>query len=59
ADLFNCRVDSLLLDASPRDADIGALIAKKLSGLPLADREMLSTLVSQLGDHLSKRKRRH
>ncbi|RTL20237.1 MAG: XRE family transcriptional regulator [Burkholderiales bacterium] len=58
AGLFNCRVDSFLLEASPREADIGASIAQKLSGLPLADREFLSTIVSLLGDHLRKRKRK-
>ncbi|MCY4753573.1 helix-turn-helix domain-containing protein [Pelomonas aquatica] len=56
AELYGCRVDELLLESSRRDADLGAAIAHRLSGLSQADREMLASLIEQLSEHMRKRK---
>ena len=55
ADLYGCRVDELLLEASDRDADQAAAIARQIAGLSPADRQLVAGIVGQLSTHLSKR----
>lgn len=56
AELFGCRVDELLLEASNRSADQAAAIANQLSGLAPADRAMVASVVDQLAKHLRDKK---
>lgn len=55
ADLYGCRVDELLIEASDRDADQAAAIARQLAGLSPADRQLVVGIVYQLITHLRKR----
>lgn len=55
ADLYGCRVDELLLEASDRDADQAAAIAHQIAGLSPADRQLVAGIVDQLTTHLRKR----
>lgn len=55
ADLYRCRVDELLLEASDRDADQAAAIAHQIAGLSPADRQLVAGIVGQLSTYLSKR----
>lgn len=62
ADLFGCRVDELLLEASNRHADQAAAIAAQLGELSPADRALFAAVVDQLAVHLRKKpddKRKH
>lgn len=59
AELYDCRVDELLLESSAREADLGAAIAHRLSGLAQSDREVLAEVLAQLSDHMRKRKGKH
>lgn len=54
ADLYGCRVDELLLEASDRDADQAAAIAHQIAGLSPADRQLVAGIVDQLSTHLRK-----
>ena len=55
AELFGCRVDELLLEASNRNTDQAANIAHQLSELAPADRLLVSSVVEQLVGHLRKK----
>jgi transcriptional regulator with XRE-family HTH domain len=55
AELFGCRVDDLLLEASDRSADLAAVIATELVELAPADRQMIANVVVQLAEHLRKK----
>lgn len=55
ADLYGCRVDELLLEASDRDTDQAAAIAHQIAGLSPADRQFVAGIVDQLTTHLRKR----
>lgn len=55
ADLFDCRVDKLLLEASDRDTDQAATIAHQLTGLSTMDRELVAGIVNQLAAHFGKK----
>lgn len=55
ADLYGCRVDELLLEASDRDADQAAAIAHQIAGLSPADRQLVAGIVEQLSTHLRQR----
>ena len=52
AELFGCRVDELLLEASNRSADQAAAIAGQLAELNPGDRAMVANVVDQLATHL-------
>lgn len=55
ADLYGCRLDELLLEASDRDADQAAAIAHQIAGLSTADRQLVAGIVEQLSMHLRQR----
>lgn len=63
AEVFDCRVDELLISASDRAADQALAIARQIQSLAEAERQLVAGMVSQLTDHLisktaSKRMRR-
>jgi len=63
AEVFDCRVDELLISASDRAADQALGIARQIQSLAEAERQLVAGMVSQLTDHLisktaSKRMRR-
>lgn len=55
AELFECRVDELLLMASDRDADQAAAIARQIAGLSASDRSLVTSFVDQLTTHLHRK----
>ena len=55
AELFGCRVDELLLEASNRNTDQAAAIAAQLAELAPADRALVAGIVDQLAEHLRKK----
>jgi len=55
AELFGCRVDELLLEASNRNTDQAAAIAAQLAELSPADRALIAGVVDQLAEHLRKK----
>lgn len=55
ADLYGCRVDHLLLEASDRDADQAATITHQIAGLSPSDRQLVARIVDQLASHLRKK----
>ncbi|MGQ0708671.1 MAG: helix-turn-helix domain-containing protein [Rhodoferax sp.] len=60
AELFGCRIDELLMDASDRSADQAAAIAIYLQPLSPCDRDLVLTIVRLLSERLGTRcKRRH
>ena len=62
AELFGCRVDELLLEASNRNTDQAATIAAQLAELSPPDRALVAGVVDQLAEHLRKKthdKRKH
>lgn len=63
AEVFDCRVDDLLISASDRAADQALAIARQIQSLAANERILVTGLVSQLTEHLaskpvSKRPRR-
>lgn len=54
AELFGCRVDELLLEASDRASDTAAAIAVHMSQLSPTDRELVLNLVVQLSERLAR-----
>ena len=55
ADLYGCRLDELLLEASDRDTDQAAAMARQIAGLSPADRQLVAGIVDQLTTPLRKR----
>jgi transcriptional regulator with XRE-family HTH domain len=53
AEVFDCRVDELLLEASDRSSDQAALLAQQLGKLGTTDRALVLGLMSQLTERLS------
>ena len=54
AELYGCRVDHLLMEASDREIDQAAVLIDQLSGLSLDDRQLVIGIVDQLIGHLRK-----
>lgn len=54
AELYGCRVDHLLMEASDREIDQAAVLIDQLSGLALSDRQLVTGIVDQLIKHLRK-----
>ena len=52
AEVFDCRVDELLLEASDRSSDQAAVIAQQLGRLATTDRALVLNLMAQLTERL-------
>lgn len=53
AEVFDCRVDELLISASDRAADQALAIARQIQSLAAAERQFVAGVVSQLTEHLA------
>ena len=53
AEVFDCRVDELLISASDRAADQALAIARQIQSLAAAERQLVARMVSQLTEHLA------
>jgi transcriptional regulator with XRE-family HTH domain len=58
ADLFECGVESFLVEGSKRPSDQAAYIAQMLSKNSVADRQLIIAMVEKLSSHLNSRKGR-
>ena len=55
AEVFDCRVDELLISASDRAADQALGIARQIQSLATSERQLVANMVSQLTEHLGTR----
>lgn len=52
AELYGCRVDRLIIDSSDREIDQAATIVRQLSGLSVADRALVASIIERLTSHM-------
>lgn len=58
ADLFDCGVESFLVEGSKRPVDQAAYISQMLTKNTMADRQLIIAMIEKLSSHLSGKKSR-
>jgi len=58
ADLFDCGVETFLVEGSKRPSDQAAYVDQMLSHNSVADRQLIISMVEKLSSHLSSKKGR-
>lgn len=56
AELFNCGIESFLIEGSRAMLDQKSYVDQMLTGMTAADRQLIVSIVEKLSGHLSKKK---